>query len=92
MLRLTDGWPRWVSSWDLAQIALQYNARISSLRRQGWLIQNRVTVVDGIRHGEFRLGTAPVPSNKELRRRREAADTATSPLTLFDLGDHRDDG
>lgn len=43
-------------------------ARIFSLRRRrGFLIANRVRVVDGVKHGEFRLGSRPIPLSKELR-------------------------
>jgi hypothetical protein len=66
---LQAGWPNWVPAPELAKISLQYNARIFSLRRRrGWLIANRVRIVDGIKHGEFRLGSRPVPSSKELRQ------------------------
>ena len=65
---LQAAWPGWVPSPQLARISLQYSARIFSLRRKkGWLIENRVRTVDGVKHGEFRLGPRPIPSNKELR-------------------------
>jgi hypothetical protein len=65
---LQAAWPGWVPSPELAKISLQYGARLFSLRRQkGWLIENRVRIVGGIRHGEFRLGSRPIPSSKELR-------------------------
>jgi hypothetical protein len=66
---LSAAWPNWTPAPELAKISLQYNSRIFSLRRQkGWLIENRVCVEDGIRHGEFRLGSRPIPPSKELRR------------------------
>ena len=65
---LQAAWPGWVPSPQLARISLQYSARIFSLRRKkGWLIENRVRTVDGVKHGEFRLGPRPIPSSKELR-------------------------
>ena len=65
---LQSTWPGWVPAPQLARISLQYSARIFSLRRKkGWLIENRVRVVNGIKHGEFRLGPRPVPPSKELR-------------------------
>jgi hypothetical protein len=92
---LHSAWPSWTPAPVLARVSLQYNARVFSLRRKGWKISNRVTIVDGQRHGEFRLGTAPVPSSKELRPRQEPP--APEAATLF--GDltpetmrHRDDG
>jgi hypothetical protein len=61
---LQAAWPSWTPAPELARISLQYSARIFSLRRNGWLIENRVRVVDGVRHGEFRLGSAdPVEWN-----------------------------
>jgi hypothetical protein len=68
---LEAAWPNWVPSPELCRVSLQYSSRIFSLRRKGWLIQNRVRIVGGVRHGEFRLGTVPVPSSKELRQRHE---------------------
>ena len=66
---LQAAWPNWVPAPALAKISLQYSARIFSLRRKkGWLIENRVRVVDGVKHGFFRLGPRPIPASKELRR------------------------
>jgi hypothetical protein len=63
---------------ELAKISLQYSARIFSLRRRrGWQIANRVRIVDGKKHGEFRLGSRPVPSNAELRRGAAPSPTAS---------------
>jgi hypothetical protein len=65
---LQAAWPNWTPAPELAKISLQYSARIFSLRRRrGWLIDNRVRTVNGKKHGEFRLGSRPVPSNRELR-------------------------
>jgi hypothetical protein len=64
---LQSAWPGWVPAPQLARISLQYNARVFALRRKGWLICNRVRVVDGIKHGEFRLGPRAIPSSAELR-------------------------
>ena len=62
---LEAAWPNWTPAPELAKISLQYNSRIFSLRRQkGWLIENRVRVEDGIRHGEFRLGPRPIPAQQ----------------------------
>jgi hypothetical protein len=61
--------PSWTPAPSLAQISLQYGRAVNSLRRKGWLIENRVRIVDGVRHGEFRLGshlvaaqTPPIPA------------------------------
>jgi len=64
---LQSAWPGWVPAVALARISLQYGSRIFELRRSGFLIQNRMRIVGGIRHGEFRLGPRPTPSNRELR-------------------------
>jgi hypothetical protein len=69
LLRLEADWPSWTAAPVLAQISLQYGSRILSLRRKGWLIMNRISIVGGIRHGEFRLGSAPASSSRELRQR-----------------------
>jgi hypothetical protein len=73
LLRLEADWPSWTPAPALAEISLQYGARVLSLRRKGWLIQNRVRIVGGVRHGEFRLGSAPVSSSRELRQLHTAA-------------------
>jgi hypothetical protein len=66
---LQSAWPNWVPAPALSRIALQYGSRIFTLRhRRGILIANRVRIVDGVKHGEFRLGSQPVPSSAELRR------------------------
>jgi hypothetical protein len=50
---LWDG--EWKSSRDLSAKSLQYSARIFSLRKKGWVIENRLEVCDGKRRGFFRL-------------------------------------
>lgn len=86
---LEAAWPAWVPSPHLSRISLQYNARIFSLRRRGWLIENRVRIVDGVRHGEFRLGSKPIPRNAELRR---GAGPPVSDSLFPETARHRDDG
>ena len=44
----------------------QYNARIFSLRRAGFDIQNRIEEVDGVRHSWFRL-VEPTPTPEPPR-------------------------
>ena len=46
---------RWVPSYELAAIALQYSARVHELRRQGYNIENKAQNVNGQVHGAFRL-------------------------------------
>ena len=91
---LQSAWPNWTPAIALSQISLMYGSRVSELRSEGWLIQNRVRIVNGIRHGEFRFGPRPVPSNAELRRSAGASlPTAPSSDSLFpETTRHRDDG
>ena len=53
LLREREG--GWVPSPELAAIALQYNARVLELRRQGYNIENKAQHVNGQVHGAFRL-------------------------------------
>jgi hypothetical protein len=52
---LQASWPNWTASPSLAQISLQYNARIHALRAKGWLIESKVVTQNGVRHGSYRL-------------------------------------
>jgi hypothetical protein len=92
---LQAAFPWWVPAPALGRISLQYGARVHSLRRKGWLIVNRVRIVDGQRHGEFRLGTAAVPPSKELRQHptlpAEQTGSLFPDLAPETMG-HRDDG
>ncbi len=54
---------QWVPSYQLANIALQYGARVLELRRQGYKIENKLQDVDGETHGAFRL----VPAASQAR-------------------------
>jgi hypothetical protein len=49
----------WTTARDLSAISLQYNPAIHGLCKQGIVIENRVDVVDGVRHGYFRLKPLP---------------------------------
>ena len=90
---LQSAWPNWTPAIALSQISLLYGSRVSELRREGWLISNRVRMVNGIRHGEFRLGPRPVPSNAELRRSAGTSPTVPGSDSLFpETARHRDDG
>jgi hypothetical protein len=77
--RLQADWPSWTPALDLAKISLQYGRAINTIRRK-WRIEiaNRVRTVDGAKHGEFRLGSAPVPSGKELRLAKSEDEGSTS--------------
>jgi hypothetical protein len=45
----------WVPAPELARVALQYCRAISGLRKAGHRIENKVEIVDGVRHGFYRL-------------------------------------
>jgi hypothetical protein len=45
----------WVPLPEITACAAQYNARIFSLRRLGFRIENRSEQIDGVRHSWFRL-------------------------------------
>jgi hypothetical protein len=68
----------WVSAWVLAQISLQYNARILALRRRGFKIISRVEVSGHNRRGFFRLISAISP-----RRHLEPAPSSGKTDNLF---------
>jgi hypothetical protein len=51
-----------VPSPELARLSLQYCARISELRDEGFVIISRVEVHDGVKCGFFRLHECPVPN------------------------------
>jgi hypothetical protein len=63
-----------VSAYELAQIALQYSARVFDLRKLGFLISNRTQVVNRVRRSWFRLDLTPINTRgTRLRRRTETA-------------------
>ncbi len=51
---------QWIGLPEIAACAMQYNSRIHELRRLGFVIENKIRVVDGVKHSSFRLvaGTA----------------------------------
>jgi len=57
ILKLLQAHPNeWVPVYEIAKIALQYNARILELRRQGYTILNKtLEIVDGQKHTAFML-------------------------------------
>lgn len=87
---LAASWPSWTPAPSLARISLQYCARISELREQGWEISNRTEYKAGVRHGFYRLGSPPIPSSRELRAHRTET-KPPEPGNLFD-DSHRDLG
>jgi hypothetical protein len=76
-----------VPSYELAKIALQYNARVKELRALGHVIRNRTERVNGQVHGYFRLEESrsqlPAP-NSELSRSRQSEGSATTDFLFND--------
>jgi hypothetical protein len=50
---------REVPLYEILPLAAQYNARIWSLRKMGFKIENRTEERDGVRHSWFRLVSGP---------------------------------
>jgi hypothetical protein len=48
-----------VPLYEISSLAAQYNARIWSLRKMGFVIENRTQEIDGVRHSFFRLVSSP---------------------------------
>lgn len=46
---------KWIPAYELAKIALQYNARLFSLRREGMIIENKTKMVDGIKYSWYKF-------------------------------------
>jgi hypothetical protein len=91
---LCSAYPSWTPSTTLANISLQYNARILELRGAGWQIENRVEVVNGVRRGSFRLAR-PLDRPNPSKATETAPDSAPpsdrlfpddAPLRHMDLG------
>jgi hypothetical protein len=94
---LQAAWPSWTPAPALSRISLQYGSRVHSLRRKGFQISNKIEIRNGVKHGYFRLGSAPLPSNRELRAsQQKVADALIDhPDSLFGSltsERHRDDG
>jgi hypothetical protein len=54
MLREAEG--KWVPLYDILNLGIaQYGARVFELRKLGFLIENKVKQVDGVRYSWFRL-------------------------------------
>jgi hypothetical protein len=66
ILKLLESRQGWVPAPELAQISLQYCARLHSLRRQGIDIENKVEIRNGVRHGFYRL-RRPAPITVQPR-------------------------
>ena len=72
--------PAWTPAPVLAHISLQYCRAVRSLRKRGWLIENRVVIEGGKRHGFYRLGSGTAkPFGKLTALARNAQ--AKLPLT-----------
>jgi hypothetical protein len=55
ILRRLEERGEWVSALELSRLSLQYCARLFSLRKRGYVIENRLEVHDGKRRGFYLL-------------------------------------
>lgn len=94
--QLHAAYPSWVPALTLAHISLQYSARIFSLRQKGWLVENKVEIVKGVKHGSFRLarpGSYPHPAKPMQTECRQVAEPVIASSLFGDLhAQHRDEG
>ena len=81
---LQPAWPNWVPAPSLAAVSLQYSARIFALRKRGFQISNKIEIRNGVKHGYFRLGPAPIPSNREHRASEQQAHPLPHSGVLFE--------
>ena len=79
---LQAAWPNWTPAPTLVNVSLQYSARILELRRKGFQISNKTEFRNGQKCGYFRLGSPPLPSNRE-RRAAAKPDLVERPSSLF---------
>jgi hypothetical protein len=76
----------WIGLPEIAACAMQYNARLWELRKLGFVIENRIRDVGGIRHSWFRL----IPSRQaEPEPKSSIAGRPAAQGLLLDW--HRDD-
>jgi hypothetical protein len=63
----------WVSAWDLAQVSLQYCARLNALRKAGHAIENKIEQHGRQRRGFYRIRRevvqVPLIADHEIVRR-----------------------
>jgi hypothetical protein len=62
---------QWAPTSRVAELALQYSARVKELRDAGYTVENRTERVNGKIHGAFQLVACPgedVPSSSLLSR------------------------
>jgi hypothetical protein len=66
---LHSSYPQWTPAPVLSRISLQYCRAISSLRKAGWEIENKILTQGGRRFGFYRLGSpgsAQAPLTKAM--------------------------
>lgn len=66
-----------VPLYEISSLAAQYNARIWSLRKMGFVILNRTEERDGVRHSFFRLVSSPAQAEPST-----AAERDDNPQTI----------
>ena len=76
--------PDWIPAPDLAKISLQYCRVIATLRRRGFVVENRLEIHNGVRHGFYRLVTpAPKPP---VRQEQDSQPALFQESRHFDCG------
>jgi hypothetical protein len=73
----------WTPAPELADISLQYCARICSLRAQGIAIENRVEIQDGVKRGFYRLTKLATPTPAVVGQLQAAPQSLPVPTSLF---------
>jgi hypothetical protein len=68
-----------VPLYEISSLAAQYNARIWSLRKMGFVIENRTQEIDGVRHSFFRLVSSPAQASPATHA---AAERDDDPQTI----------
>lgn len=80
----------WTPAPELSRISLQYCRAISTLRKRGIAIENRVEIHSGTRHGFYRLRQPADAHRRQLSNPRVEKSAAVSvdtaePGKLFEL-------
>jgi hypothetical protein len=82
---------------EIAACACQYGARIFSLRKMGFVIENRTQEIDGVRHSFFRLVSSPTQASPATHAERDddpqtiPANVKSDPREQFQLFPPKED-
>jgi hypothetical protein len=67
---------------EISSLAAQYNARIWSLRKMGFVILNRTEEREGVRHSWFRLVSSPAQASSPATPPAVERDDDDNPQTI----------